>query len=98
MNQFEVFIQTLLSDDVRVILFLPPYHPITYSYLKRNPLYSVVFKAEAYFVACAKKYALEVFGSYDPHACACDESDFCDWHHPFDSSTPKIFNRLLHTL
>lgn|GEM_PF-5991450 len=96
-NEFDKFVKTIINDNVRVIFFLPPYHPVSYQKLKSNPAYKMVFKAEDFFIKLAKKHGIETVGAYNPTQCNCDETDFFDWHHTYETSTPKIFGQISKT-
>lgn len=95
---FIKFVNKLQADGVRVIFFLPPYHPVSYEKIKNNPKYQMVFEAQSFFIETAKKYHVEVAGSYNPNICGCEASDFYDFHHTYGSSTKKIFKNILNTL
>lgn len=99
MVEFENFIKTLLLDKIRVVFFLPPYHPLAYKKLASGDLYlnKMTLKAQDFFMQCAKKYSIEIAGSYDPFECGCNESDFYDCQHLYNTSTTKIFKSLLNS-
>ena len=59
---FEAFVGTMLFDGVHVVFFFPPYHPIAYKKILSNNKYKMVGEAQAFFLQCAAKYGLEVFG------------------------------------
>ena len=97
-KHFETFIEQLLADGIRVIFFLPPYHPTVYKEIIQNPACQGIPKAEQFFRQYAQQHSIETAGAYNPALCACDETDFWDWHHTYESSTPKIFKHLLESL
>jgi hypothetical protein len=97
MLKFDSFIKKILSEKIRIIFFLPPYHHISYEKLSKNKAYEMIFKAQDFFIQCAKKYNIEVVGNYDPVVCECNEADFLDWQHTYDTATTKIFKNLLNS-
>jgi len=98
MVEFEGFVKQLLNDGIRVLFFLPPYHPVAYKRLRANQIYDKVFEAQEFFIGCAQNFSIEVVGSYDPEACGCEASDFSDWYHLYEISTEKIFKNVLGSL
>jgi hypothetical protein len=94
MTKFESFIKKVLSDDVTLILFFPPYHPLAYKNTLDDKKYKRVFSAQNFFTKIAKKYSLKTVGSYNPSFCKCKEEYFYDCHHMYASSTTTIFQPL----
>jgi hypothetical protein len=95
---FIKLVKSLQADGVRVIFFLPPYHPVTYAKLRGDPKYKNIFKSQDFFIETAAKYHIEVAGSYNPNICGCEASDFYDFHHTYGSSTKKILKNILDTI
>lgn len=92
--KFEAFVMFLLNDGVRVIFFLPPYHPEVYKSLDKLLYGEAVFSAQAFFLDFAKKHKIELFGSCDSASCGLDEADFTDGYHLRETSTRKIFKNI----
>lgn len=89
---FEDFIKYLQSKKVNVILFLPPYNPITYDLLIANEKYKYIQKAEQYLFTHASKQNITVKGSFNPHKYSFTNKDFFDGMHGHDGVAKKIFN------
>jgi hypothetical protein len=92
-EKLESFIDRLQKDGVRVIIFLPPYHPYNYTYWATSPKYNVIVQAQQYFESLAHRKQIELIGSYNPADCSCDETEFFDSVHPKESCVNKIFQK-----
>lgn len=88
---FESFIKYLDSRNVNVILFLPPYNPITYDLLIKDEKYKHIKIAEQYIITFATKHNLDVKGSFNPHKYGFTNKNFFDGMHGHDGVAKKIF-------
>lgn len=91
-DMFEGLIDKVQGQNVQVIFFLPPYHPLVYEVLASNPDYKMVTEAEKYFRVIARRKGIKVYGSYNPRVNGCSERDFFDGMHPKERAIMKIFN------
>ncbi len=89
---FEDFIHYLLSKNVHVILYLPPYEPAAYYEIQNDPNYKMIPFSELYFRSIASKYHLEIIGSYNPDQLRLRADDFVDDMHLKEKGVWKIFN------
>lgn len=89
--QLEAFINLLLKDNVKIIFFLPPYHPETYKRLINSEKYKIIIEAEAYFKKLALKNKIKIIGSFAPETCNLTEKDFYDGVHPKRSAIENLF-------
>jgi hypothetical protein len=85
------FIDLITKDNVRIVFYLPPYHPIVYKNLSVSGQYKTILKAQQYFMTLAKDKGIKVFGSYDPDDCFLKEADFYDGMHAKREALPRIF-------
>lgn len=90
-SQIQEFISYLKSQEIEIVLYLTPYHPIVYSYLLQNEKYRNVVKAEAYFRDAAEEFGLKVIGSYDPQRCGLSNADFLDGMHMRRAAVERVF-------
>lgn len=86
---FEKFINNLLNKNVKIIFFLPPYHPLAYARISTDEKYKNVLNAEKYFYDFAKKKHIEIFGSFNPKNLYT-EKDFYDEMHLKEEIIKKI--------
>ena len=84
------FLTYLKTQNIDIILYLPPYHPIVYSHLLQNEKYYNAVKAEAFFRDVAKEYGFEVIGSYNPERCGLSNADFLDGMHMRREAVERI--------
>ncbi len=79
---FDEFIRYMQQKGSRVILLLTPYHPIVYDRVLEQPeRYSGFFEVETWLRDYAQQNGLALYGSYDPEAVGCENTDFYDgWH------------------
>jgi hypothetical protein len=89
----EKFIDRLKGDGVGVILFLAPYHPLTYENLRRSSKYgSILQEAETYFRDLARRNGIRVLGSYNPSGW-CAPEEFYDGMHPRKICLNRLFSQ-----
>ena len=80
-TEIKAFISYLQAQGIEVVLYLTPYHPLVYSYLRDSEKYKIVLDAEKYFREVAAEYELTIVGSYDPERCGLSNEDFLDGMH-----------------
>lgn len=80
-KEVRMFISYLKSHGIEIVLYLPPYHPIVYSFLQDSEKYRIVLEAEDFFRAMAEDYGMPIVGSYDPERCGLSNKDFLDGMH-----------------
>lgn len=87
---FETFIKYLLNQKVKIVFFLPAYHPYTYKVIENNPKYRMVMASETYFTEFAKQNHIPILGSYNPKKTHLQEKDFYDGMHLREESIKKM--------
>lgn len=92
---FEDFVGYLQLNKVNVILFLPPYNPISYDLLVESKKYNIILDVEKFLKNFAKLNNIEIKGSYNPHNYGLAYEDFFDGVHGRDLVLKKIFQRTL---
>jgi hypothetical protein len=92
-ERFEEFVGLMRSDGVRVVLFLPPYHPAVYPELISRADTKIITEVEAYVRKFAADNDLLLVGGYAPSPIKMGESDFYDGMHLKPGSIRKIFPR-----
>jgi len=80
-EHFEKLIQFLLSNEVEVLLYLPPFNPIVWGKIQNDPAYKSVLTCESFLTFFSKKYNLSLMGSYNPHNLYLNPGDFYDGKH-----------------
>ncbi len=91
---FKSFILYLKNNGVNVILYLPPYNPISYDLLSNNKKYIMINEAEKYLFAFSEKYDIKIIGSYNPHKYNLSYKDFFDGMHGLDKTYNVIFKEI----
>lgn len=87
---FEDFIIYLQQNNIDVMLLLPPYHPITYNLLVKDPKYKIIVDVERYLKSLASSRKLKISGSYDPQNDKFSSFDFFDGMHGKDIVMKKL--------
>ena len=87
----EQFVSALQADDIKVIFFLPPYHPIVYDSLSQSKRYCIIIDAENAFHNLARQKGIAVVGSYDPKKCNFTANDFYDGMHAKNNRVDQLF-------
>ena len=88
-NSFEAFLDALGSSDVKVMILLPPYHPLAYDGMIQNG-YAIVGAVEEYLRDAAQRRGVVVTGSYDPRRVGCDITEFTDGMHPKEACVRRL--------
>lgn len=91
---FEKFIDYLQAKNIKVVLFMAPYHPIVYDFFKKDPFYNIVFTADTYFRQLAKKKGLTCIGNLDPKVYDLSNSDFYDGVHCNEKTIAMLMKEL----
>lgn len=84
------FLQKL---KIRIIFYLPPYHPIVYDFLFKTPKYKQVFKAQDFIKRYAGKHNIPTLGDYNPKTLKIKENDFLDGMHLKPDPNNRIFEQ-----
>jgi hypothetical protein len=79
------------ADGVRVILYIPPYHPRSFAIMTASPHDRIILDEEIYFRDLAQRRGLTLVGSYNPTALGLDETCFYDEMHPTEDAVRQIF-------
>lgn len=91
---FETFIEYLQAKGVKIIFYLPPYHPTLYEletvYINESGASNSYEVIETYIRETAEKYGITVYGSYDPNNLGLTNRDFYDGLHVRPESLSKI--------
>lgn len=84
------FLKFLQAKRIKVTIFLPPYHPITYSQIiAKNRTYQ---KVEAFVRKIASESGIEVIGGYNPRDLLLTDHDFVDGMHLRPAGLIKVFS------
>ena len=95
MERFIKFIEYLQAKGIKVIFYLPAYHPIMYDTLvAKKDLYHCVFELEGELRELRDKYGIEIYGSYDPYKIGLTNEDFMDGLHLRKESIRKIIGMI----
>ncbi len=94
-EEFEAFIAYMQACGVRVVLVLPPYHPIAYTEMAAQAdVLPGLFATEEYLTAFAKTNGIELYGSYNPETPGLDNTMFYDTLHMNESGVVKLLEPL----
>jgi hypothetical protein len=86
---FEKFVKYLHHKNIRVIIVLPPYHPIAYDALFKDKRYNSIWKVEQYLRGLSKKGIFQLYGSFNPYESGLTYVDFFDAIHSNGDSLEK---------
>lgn len=78
---FNKIVNYLIDNNVEVVFWLPPYHPIAYDGIQNKVEYKSVLWAEQYFRDFAKVKNIRIVGAYNPAVCGLSNKDFYDGMH-----------------
>lgn len=89
---FEKMIDFLQKEKIKIIFFLPPYHPLAYKAIYGDKRYVNVLNAEKYFQTFAQQHNIPIIGSYNPDQANVGEEDFYDAMHLKSKALQNIFH------
>jgi hypothetical protein len=85
---FELFIDYILSEGIKINFILVPFHPVAYTSSEQYYI-----DRENYLLSFAKTRNIRVFGSFNPKNIGLDNSDFYDAVHVRNRSFKKVFDK-----
>lgn len=91
MEMFVALIDYLQSQDVEVILYLPPYSPMLYDYIESEEVFQIAFEVEKTIKELASDEQIALYGSYDPEGSGLKMSDLYDVYHVKAEKTPDTY-------
>lgn len=91
MEVFNKFIEELVSLNIEVVFFLPPYHPKVFEKIRSG--YPSVIDSENFIRKLASGKNIKVLGSFNPIIAGVGNSDFYDGMHCNESGIAKIFDQ-----
>ncbi|MFN2340043.1 MAG: hypothetical protein ABR547_02065 [Halanaerobium sp.] len=94
LQHFEQLIEFYLEEEIDLVFYLAPYHPLVFDYLDQNERYHIIYEVEEYIREFAEKNDIKVVGNYSPYELNLDKGDFHDGMHPKEAVMGKIFNAL----
>jgi hypothetical protein len=97
-QKFVNLVQIMKKDGVKVVIFLPPFHPLAYDAYMHSNKCKIINDVEVFLRSVAKTYDLTVVGSYDPKLFSLSEADFYDEMHFRDGKLndfSKIFRDVI---
>jgi len=89
---FEQLIDYLQANDVEVIFYLSPYHPIVWDEIETNYQTSLPIELETYISEYANGKNIRIIGAYDPEKAGVDATDFYDGRHMRAESLMEHFD------
>ncbi len=91
----EKFVEYLQDNNIKVIFFLPPYHPYVYKFMSKSEKYRIILETENYFRKLANNKGITILGSYNPNdPCCCRPDDFLDGMHPKKSCLNNVLRNV----
>jgi hypothetical protein len=88
---FEAFVRRVERDGAHVVLYFPPYHPVTYERIVASREGALLPEVERTLRALAARTGSDTIGSYNPHTAGFGEDDFFDPSHPNADAVARLF-------
>ncbi|MFA6548414.1 MAG: hypothetical protein WCT39_00585 [Candidatus Margulisiibacteriota bacterium] len=95
-DKFDKFINLMLKDKVKVIFFLPSYHPAAYPILIGSDKYRIIVDVQSYFEKYANCKKIKILGSYSARDCSLSGADFYDAMHIKKKAINMMFKQIVH--
>ena len=94
-RRLELLWQDMRSRGVRVVAYLPPYHPLTLARMRPDPRYAAPLAKTARFLGdAALATGARFVDLSDPATIPCGEHEFFDADHPTEACLERIVSRL----
>jgi hypothetical protein len=94
--RLELLWRDMHARGVRIVAYLPPYHPAVWAALRRDPRnVAGVSATEAFMTHLAGRMNARFVNFTDPASIPCAEAEFLDGSHARDSCVERILRRLL---
>ncbi|PIF05014.1 MAG: hypothetical protein CSA36_08805 [Draconibacterium sp.] len=90
-EQMDRLLGYLKKKNCHVWLYIPPYHPRTWSLLQASDQHAGVFKTDEAYKRLAEKYGFSVVGASNPEVLSLTENDFYDGVHLKSKSLNRYF-------
>ena len=100
-KRWDIFTSSILflkNRGIKVVIVLPPYHPIAYNFFKDNINYKIITDVENNVKTWSKDNNIPVIWSYDPILCGYDDSDFYDATHLRRKSVERNFKAVFDSI
>lgn len=91
MEMFVTLLDYLQSQEVEVILYLPPYSPMMYDYIESEAAFQITLEIEKQVKEIASDKKIALYGSYDPQMSGLAMSDLYDVYHVKAEKTPDTY-------
>jgi hypothetical protein len=94
-RRLEALWQDMGSRGVRVVAYLPPYHPLTWAHMRADPRYAAPLTRTARFLGdVALATGARFIDLSNPATIPCGEHEFFDADHPTERCLERIVRRL----
>jgi hypothetical protein len=95
-TRLELLWSDMRARQVRLIAYVPPFHPVVWEDLNRDPRIRSALQESATFLASlARKQGVRFENFADPASVPCTEEEFLDGTHARDSCLTRIVQRML---
>jgi|SRR5262245_37043628 len=86
----------MASQGVRVVAYMPPYHPAAWATFRGDPRYRSALDAASRFLADAsRRVGARFVDASDPSTIPCAEADFYDMQHASPACLARLWSALL---
>ena len=94
-RHLELLWRDMRAHGVRLVAYMPPYHPAAWALLHADPAHAAALRSSAAFLqALAERVGARFLDLSDPAAVPCGEEEFYDAHHPRPVCLERISVRL----
>jgi len=95
-TRLELLWSDMRARHVRLIAYVPPFHPVVWEDLNRDPrIRSALEETAAFLASLAGKLGVRFENFADPASVPCTEAEFLDGTHARDSCLTRIVQRML---
>lgn len=77
-----------------MVLAQTPFHPTFYDGITSTQFGQTLGRIQTIGDEFAKKYGIQIVGSFNPHALGCPKEEFIDWHHGTPKCLENVFQQI----
>jgi hypothetical protein len=90
---FDAMLTWLKDQGVQVYFAHPPFNPIFWQAVQKEPYLSAVAKINGVTEELARKHGIKTFGGFNPASVGCESKDYIDAEHANPHCLQKIFDQ-----
>jgi len=94
-RRLELLWADMRSHGLRIVAFLPPYHPVVWERMRQDRRYeSALEEANGFLTGLSSRLGVRFLDASDPASIPCQPEEFMDGDHPTEACLSRLLERL----